>query len=61
MTRAIKKAVVVTRASASPVFRWRVDITRGAEHGDNAVLSTPVALHAHYEACADVVAPKPKP
>ena len=48
MTRAFRKAVEVVRASGYPVIRCRVDITRGANHGDNAVLSTPVALHEYY-------------
>jgi len=48
MTRAFRKAVEVVQTSASPVFRCRADITRGANHGDNAVLSTPVALHEYY-------------
>ena len=48
MTRAFRKAVGVVRTSASPVLRWRADITRGADHGDNAVLSTPVALREYY-------------
>lgn len=50
MTRAFRKAVAVVRMSASPVFRWRADITRGADHGDNAVLSTPVALREYFKA-----------
>jgi predicted alpha/beta superfamily hydrolase len=50
MTRAFRKAVEVVHTSKSPGFRWRADITRGAKHGDNAVLSTPVALHEYYRA-----------
>jgi predicted alpha/beta superfamily hydrolase len=48
MTRAFRKTVEVVRTSASPVFRWRADLTRGADHGDNAVLSTPVALREYF-------------
>ena len=48
MTRAFRKAVAVIRTSAPPSLRWRADITRGAEHSDNAVLSTPVALREYY-------------
>lgn len=48
MTRAFRSAVEVLRTPASPVLRWRADITRGADHGDNAVLSTPVALHEYF-------------
>jgi predicted alpha/beta superfamily hydrolase len=48
MTRAFRKAVGVIQASAPPTLRWRADITRGANHQNNAVLSTPVALHEAY-------------
>lgn len=48
MTRAFRKAEQLLRASAPPVMRWRSDITRGARHSDNAVLSTPVALHEYF-------------
>lgn len=49
MTRAFRKAEQVLRASAPPAMRWRSDLTRGARHSDNAVLSTPVALHDYYQ------------
>jgi len=45
MTRAFHKAVEVMRGAS---LRWRADITRGANHSNNAVLSTPVALHEYY-------------
>ncbi len=48
MTRAFRKAVGVLQTSASPAIRWRADLTRGAEHDDNAVLSTPVALRETF-------------
>jgi predicted alpha/beta superfamily hydrolase len=48
MTRAFRKAVNVMRTSAPPPLRWRADITGGANHDDNAVFSTPVALHEYY-------------
>jgi predicted alpha/beta superfamily hydrolase len=46
MTRAFRKTEQLLRASAVP--RWRSDITRGANHSDNAVLSTPVGLHEYF-------------
>jgi predicted alpha/beta superfamily hydrolase len=48
MTRSFRKAVNVVRASSRPGFRWRADVTGGAIHDDNAVLSTPVALHEYF-------------
>jgi len=48
MTRAFRKAEQVLRTSAPPLTRWRSDTTRGARHSDNAVLSTPVALHEYF-------------
>ena len=45
MSGAFAKAVATLRASAPPALRWRADITRGANHGNNAALSTPVALY----------------
>lgn len=48
MTRAFRKAVGVLRTSAPPALRWRADITTGANHSNNAVLSTPVALHTYF-------------
>jgi predicted alpha/beta superfamily hydrolase len=50
MTRAFRKAEQVLQTSASPLMRWRSDTTRGARHSDNAVLSTPVALHECFRA-----------
>jgi predicted alpha/beta superfamily hydrolase len=44
MTRAFRKAVEVMRTSAPAALRWRADVTSDADHGNNAVLSTPVAL-----------------
>jgi predicted alpha/beta superfamily hydrolase len=44
MTRAFLKAVEVMRTAAPEALRWRADVMRDAEHGNNAVLSTPVAL-----------------
>ena len=49
MSGAFRKAVDVLQTSAPPALRWRTDITRGATHETNALLSTPVALHAYYE------------
>lgn len=49
MTRAFRKAVEVLRTSASPAVRWRADVTRGADHGNNASLSTPVALREYFK------------
>jgi len=40
--------VDVMRTSAPPTLRWRADISRGGNHQNNAVLSTPVALHDYY-------------
>jgi predicted alpha/beta superfamily hydrolase len=40
--------VAVLRRSAGPGLRWRAEITPGADHGNNARLSTPVALQAYY-------------
>ena len=48
MTRAFRKTVDVMRTSAPPTLRWRADISRGGNHQNNAVLSTPVALHDYY-------------
>ena len=48
MTHAFRKTVGVLRASAPPALDWHADITRGATHGDNAALSTPVALSMVY-------------
>lgn len=48
MTRAFRKTSDILRAHASPSLRWRVDITKGAVHGDNARLSTPVGLCELY-------------
>jgi len=48
MTRAFRKTVGVMGTSAPPTLRWRADITRGANHQNNAVLSTPVALHEYF-------------
>jgi predicted alpha/beta superfamily hydrolase len=48
MTRAFRKGVNAMRRSAPPLLRWRADITGGATHSDNAVLSTPVALREYY-------------
>ena len=50
MTRAFRKTVEVLRTSAPPAVRWRADFTRGADHDDNAVLSTPVALREFSKA-----------
>jgi len=49
MTAAFRNAVATLRTSAPAALRWRVDITRGANHGNNAALSTPVALYAYYQ------------
>lgn len=60
MSSAFRRAVGVLRATseATPSFRFHADITRKADHGNNAVLSTPVALYrrGRPEASRDVTA-----
>lgn len=53
MTRAFGEATALLRVSAWPEFRWRAEITTGAKHQNNAVLSTPVALHQYFRASAE--------
>lgn len=48
MTTAFREAVGVLRTSASPALRWRADLTTGANHQNNAILSTPVGLYEYY-------------
>ena len=48
MSEAFDRFTAVLRQLRAPAFRWRADITRGAEHTDNDLLSTPVALQAYY-------------
>jgi hypothetical protein len=52
MSLAFRKATTLLRTSTWPELRWRADLTAGASHQDNAVLSTPVALLKYFEASA---------
>lgn len=46
--RAFRKTAALIRTWPPAALRWRADITAGAHHGNNAILSTPVALHEYY-------------
>ena len=52
MNRAFGKVTALLRMSARPGLRWRADLTTGANHQDNAVLSTPVGFQAYFAASA---------
>lgn len=56
MSRAFAETTAVLRTSARPELRWRADLTVGANHQNNAVLSTPVGLHHYFGALADSTA-----
>jgi predicted alpha/beta superfamily hydrolase len=49
MTGAFERAVSLLRERAPQSLRWHSEITHGAAHGDNARLSTPVALHRLFQ------------
>jgi hypothetical protein len=48
MTAAYQQAVAVLKRRAPQTLRWQSEITRGATHGNNASLATPVGLHAMF-------------
>ena len=48
MTKSFKRAAASLEAQAPPSLKWRADLTRGANHGNNAHLATPVGFHAFF-------------
>lgn len=48
MTGAFKRTVAILERRAPRALRWRAELTRGGDHGNNAYLSTPVGLHALF-------------
>ena len=48
MTAAFERAVATLQRGAPRALRWRAEVTRGADHGTNAPLATPVGLYAMF-------------
>jgi hypothetical protein len=48
MTAAFERTVAVLERRAPRALRWRAELTRGGDHGNNALLSTPVGLYALF-------------
>ncbi len=50
MSRAFRTTTALLKPSVASRFRWRADLTTGATHQSNAILSTPVGLHEYFAA-----------
>ena len=48
MTAAFERTVAMLEHSAPRTLRWRAELSRGGDHGNNAHLSTPVGLYAMF-------------
>ena len=48
MTKSFQRAVASLDAHAPPSLKWRAELTRGANHGNNAYLATPLGFHALF-------------
>jgi hypothetical protein len=49
MTAAFERAITTLERRAPPTLRWLAEITRGADHGNNAVVATPAGLFATFK------------